>query len=92
MFDNREDRHSASFLAFGLGQKQCIGIELAAHEARLTLSRIIEKFRIETCDQTPDDIQFYCPTDILYPKNPIYLRFIRLNDSVIETNLSKDNL
>ncbi|CAG2163789.1 unnamed protein product [Oppiella nova] len=75
-----DEKHSIreSFLAFGLGVRTCIGIELARHEARLTLSAIVHKFSIELCDQTPDPLELHCPADILYPKQALYLRFIPL--------------
>ncbi|CAG2115301.1 unnamed protein product [Medioppia subpectinata] len=75
-----DERARASFLTFGLGPRTCMGIELARHEARYTLSKMVQKFRIETCAQTPDPLELICPTEILYPKDGLYLRFIPLNE------------
>ncbi|CAG2106695.1 unnamed protein product [Medioppia subpectinata] len=75
-----DDRARAAFLTFGLGPRTCMGIELARHEARYTLSKMVQKFRIETCAQTPDPLELICPTEILYPKDGLYLRFIPLNE------------
>ncbi|XP_054160905.1 thromboxane-A synthase-like [Oppia nitens] len=77
--ENRSAIPSIAYLPFGTGPRSCIGLELAAHEARITLSKIIGKFRVETSAETPDRLEFRSTNGILSPKHSIYLQFIPIN-------------
>ncbi len=48
--DREEDRHRFSYFPFGGGARMCIGRELALLEARLILSRVVRRFRLERAE------------------------------------------
>ncbi|XP_068206549.1 cytochrome P450 3A29-like [Palaemon carinicauda] len=53
----RKDIHVASFLPFGLGPRNCIGFRFALMEGKIALARLLQKFCIQKCDLTEENIQ-----------------------------------
>jgi cytochrome P450 family 3 subfamily A len=50
---NRLKRAYESFMPFGVGPRNCIGMRFALIEMKLLLTAILSKYRFETCDKTP---------------------------------------
>ena len=51
--ENKKTRDSASYLPFGSGPRNCIGMRFAVIEMKLLLASILSKYRFLTCDKTP---------------------------------------
>ena len=51
--ENKKTRDSASYLPFGAGPRNCIGMRFAVIEMKLLLASILSKYRFLTCDKTP---------------------------------------
>ncbi|XP_013401329.1 cytochrome P450 3A19 [Lingula anatina] len=49
-------RHQFAFLGFGMGPRNCIGMRLAKLEMKIALVKILQRFTIKTCDETPTEI------------------------------------
>ena len=54
-------KHPGQYMPFGAGSRHCIGSNLAMMEMRTLLTRLITRFRIETCPTTQKEIQFTSP-------------------------------
>ena len=50
---NKKSRESVTFLPFGAGPRNCIGMRFAVTEMKLLLASILSKYRFVTCDKTP---------------------------------------
>nr|QST15042.1 CYP360A2 protein [Diaphanosoma celebensis] len=56
-----ENKHKLSpytFLSFGLGPRNCIGMRFAAEELKIALCSIIKKFRFHPVEETPETLEF----------------------------------
>ena len=51
--ENKKTRDSVTFLPFGAGPRNCIGMRFAVIEMKLLLASILSKYRFITCDKTP---------------------------------------
>ena len=51
--ENKKTRDSVTFLPFGTGPRNCIGMRFAVIEMKLLLTSILSKYRFVTCDKTP---------------------------------------
>ncbi|KAL8604082.1 hypothetical protein ACOMHN_024907 [Nucella lapillus] len=50
--EERAGRHPMSFLPFGMGPRNCIGMRLAQLEVRMALATILQHFTPVTCEKT----------------------------------------
>ncbi|KAL9966312.1 hypothetical protein ACROYT_G024366 [Oculina patagonica] len=76
-----EKRPAFSYLPFGLGPKQCIGIRLAQLEIKIALVKILQKMKFERGLGTTETIKFHAAT-ILVPSEPIFVKVVaRSRDS-----------
>lgn len=57
-------RHSAVYLPFGIGRRQCIGMRFAKVQSRVCAVRLLQRFRLEPTKDTPREIR-YNPNRIL---------------------------
>lgn len=67
-----------SFLTFGLGIRSCIGMQFADRVAKVVLTSIISRYKLQFCVQTPHSLQLRSPTVVITPTTPIYLQMSRL--------------
>ncbi|RWS00223.1 cytochrome P450 3A19-like protein, partial [Dinothrombium tinctorium] len=75
---NRKNIHPAAFLPFGVGPRICLGMQLANFEAKLLLTKILTKFKIEMAEQTPKELELECHNVIMQLKEPLFLKFVPL--------------
>lgn len=67
-------RPSGSFLPFGDGPRNCIGLRFGMMEARVALVKLLKEFKFSTCDRTiPPPIQFDQKKIILTPREDVTL-------------------
>lgn len=62
-----------SFMPFGVGQRNCIGMRFALLETKLTIVEAIKKFKFQFCDKTEDPLTLGIPLATLFASNGIYL-------------------
>jgi cytochrome P450 family 3 subfamily A len=51
--ENKRKRENESFMPFGAGPRNCIGMRFALTEVKLLLTSVLSKYNFQPCDQTP---------------------------------------
>lgn len=77
-------RPAFSYLPFGLGPKQCIGIRMAQLEMKLALVKILRKMKFERGLGTTETIKLHAST-ILAPSEPICVRIVERSPQTMAT-------
>lgn len=74
--------HPCQFMAFGAGKRRCLGANLATHEIKMLLNRMVRKYRFDTSPRTKGDILYKSPL-LIYTvaDEPVYIRLSKLHNS-----------
>ncbi|XP_064102546.1 cytochrome P450 3A6-like [Macrobrachium nipponense] len=79
--DRKKDIHPAAFMPFGLGPRQCMGTRFALMEAKLAVSRLVMRFRLDVCPLTEMNLKTRASILILSPASgKLYLRCYKRKD------------
>ncbi|XP_061706493.1 cytochrome P450 6B5-like [Cydia pomonella] len=73
--ENVTGRHPCSFLPFGLGPRNCIGIRFAQTQIRVCAIRLLSKFRIEVSKNTVRSFCFDPYRINIAPNKKLYVNF-----------------
>lgn len=75
--DEVKKRHSMSFLPFGEGPRNCIGLRFGLMQARIGLAKTLLNFKFVLSPNTKP-LQFDPKNSLLKSKHPIFLNLERL--------------
>ncbi|XP_072415399.1 cytochrome P450 3A21-like isoform X1 [Chiloscyllium punctatum] len=77
--ENKESRDPYTFLPFGVGPRNCIGMRFAQLAMKMALTSVLQHVTIVPCEETMIPLELDV-TGIMQPKKPIILKFVpRLN-------------
>jgi cytochrome P450 len=51
--ENKINRNPYSFMAFGMGPRNCVGMRFAMEEMKIAICTMVQKFRFYPIDETP---------------------------------------
>uniref|UniRef100_A0A1B0CSW2 Cytochrome n=1 Tax=Lutzomyia longipalpis TaxID=7200 RepID=A0A1B0CSW2_LUTLO len=77
--ENRDSINQYTYLAFGLGPRNCIGLRFGYLQAKLALITILNNYRVEATERTPKTIEFDKKALVLHSKEPLYMNLTRLS-------------
>ena len=69
-------RHAYSFTPFGMGPRQCIGFRFAMMEMKLSLGRVLQRFRFQATPETVARLEHRAMITMA-PRDPLYLKIVR---------------
>lgn len=72
--DEKKDRASHLYLAFGSGPRNCIGLRFAMLSAKLAMVSLLKNFKFSACEKTVDPIQFDKRALLLKAKGGLWVR------------------
>ncbi|KAH9644881.1 hypothetical protein HF086_007969 [Spodoptera exigua] len=72
--ENKNERPSHLYMAFGVGPRNCIGLRFAMLSAKLAMVDLVKKFRFSACDKTEDPIQFDRRSLLLKARGGLWVR------------------
>lgn len=78
MNEDKKDRASHLYLAFGAGPRNCIGLRFAMLSAKLAMVELIKNFKFSTCEKTVDPIQFDKRSLLLKAQGGLWVRIEKL--------------
>lgn len=72
-------RPSCSFLTFGDGPRNCIGLRFGMMQIRIGLVKLLENFEFSACTKTQIPIKYSTKSTILLPENETWLKMKKIN-------------
>ncbi|XP_044009989.1 probable cytochrome P450 6a14 [Aphidius gifuensis] len=78
----KAQRHPMTFLAFGDGPKNCIGLRFAGYQFKLGIIKILKNYRVKPSKSTVVPYEIDKGSFILTPKNGIHLVFEPLQSKI----------
>ncbi|XP_055684913.1 probable cytochrome P450 6a14 [Lutzomyia longipalpis] len=78
--ENVKNRHSAAFLPFGDGPRNCIGLRFGMLQMRIGLATILKSFRVTTSARTPNPLIIRKDTFAMTSKGGMWLKLKRISE------------
>lgn len=72
--ENTRNRHHYTFLPFGEGPRNCIGLRFGLMQTRIGLISMLNNFKFNPTDKTPTVIEYNPSTPIITAKGGVWLQ------------------
>lgn len=72
--ENKKTRHPFSYLPFGEGPRNCIGLRFGYMQTRIGIIKSLVDFKYSTCEKTPKIITFDPKTTVLVSAGGLWLK------------------
>ncbi|XP_055681824.1 probable cytochrome P450 6g2 [Lutzomyia longipalpis] len=89
--ENRNSINQYTYLAFGIGPRNCIGSRFGYLQVKLALITILRNYRIQATERTPKFIEFDQKSVFTQSKKPLYMN-MPANSDPHEDIIGRDNL
>ncbi|XP_075977540.1 cytochrome P450 9e2-like [Anticarsia gemmatalis] len=86
MNEEKKERASHLYLAFGSGPRNCIGLRFAMLSTKMAMVALIKNFTFSTCEKTEHPIQFDKRSLLLKPKSGLWVRLDAIQNPETSTN------
>ncbi|XP_075984705.1 cytochrome P450 6B5-like [Anticarsia gemmatalis] len=70
------ERHPCAYIAFGIGRRSCLGSQLARIQFGICIAKLMQRFKVETTQNTCSSLTFDNWHMLLKPKEAIHLKFV----------------
>lgn len=77
--DEKLKRHSSTYLPFGDGPRNCIGIRFGMMQARIGMAMLLNNYEFTKCDQTPIPLSISKTEFILSVEGGVYLKIRKIS-------------
>ncbi|KAJ8981922.1 hypothetical protein NQ317_002092 [Molorchus minor] len=77
--ENRDARTPFTYLPFGEGPRNCIGLRFGLMQTKIALASILRRYRVSPSPKTVTPLGIDPDTFILHTINKVYLKFERIN-------------
>ncbi|CAD7086417.1 unnamed protein product [Hermetia illucens] len=71
-------RHPMTFLSFGDGPRNCIGMRFGRLQSRVGLAMLLKNYRFEVSEKTPIPMEFSRRSLVLSPTNGMHLKVVKI--------------
>ncbi|GAV08409.1 hypothetical protein RvY_18101 [Ramazzottius varieornatus] len=75
--ENKPSINPMSYMPFGAGPRNCIGMRFALLEVKIAFIRILKRYRLDTCEMSEPEIQLQQSTATINPRNGVFVRLSR---------------
>ncbi|XP_076345853.1 cytochrome P450 3A24-like isoform X2 [Tachypleus tridentatus] len=76
---DNHDHHPLAWQPFGHGPRNCIGMRFAQLEAKMAITRIVQKYYLMPCEKTEKKLTVRLGINIMNPANGVFVKFIPRN-------------
>ena len=76
--DETQKRNNATFLPFGDGPRNCIGLRFGMMETTVGLATILSNYTISLCDKSVVPLKMSTTSIVYSPEGGVYLNFKRV--------------
>lgn len=76
--ENKKTRHQFSYLPFGEGPRNCIGLRFGYMQTRIGIIKSLLDYKYSTCEKTPKTIVFDPNNNFLSSKDGLWLRIEKI--------------